>query len=76
MSGFSDLLGNERIKEYFERTLANGQISHAYILTGEAGMGRKTLAKAFAMTLLCEKNIDGVKAGEPCGTCHSCVQFL
>lgn len=76
MSGFSDLLGNERIKEYFERTLANGQISHAYILTGEAGMGRKTLAKAFAMTLLCEKNAGGAKVGEPCGTCHSCIQFL
>ena len=53
MSGFSDILGNERIKEYFKRTLDRGQISHAYILTGEAGMGRKTLAKAFAMTLLC-----------------------
>ncbi|MCI8566504.1 MAG: DNA polymerase III subunit delta' [Lachnospiraceae bacterium] len=76
MSGFSDFLGNERIKEYFARTLANGQISHAYILAGEAGMGRKTLAKAFAMTLLCEKNAGGQNSGEPCGVCHSCKQFL
>ena len=75
MSGFSDILGNERIKEYFKRTLDRGQISHAYILTGEAGMGRKTLAKAFAMTLLCEKNREGM-VGEPCESCHSCVQFL
>ena len=71
MPGFSDVLGNDMIKEYFERTLANGQISHAYILTGEAGMGRKTLAKAFAMTLLCEEN-----EKDPCGKCHSCRQFL
>lgn len=56
MSGFSDILGNEMIKEYFERTLTTGQVSHAYILTGEVGMGRKILAKAFAMTLLCENN--------------------
>lgn len=81
MSGFSDFLGNDNIKEYFERTLANGQISHAYILTGEAGMGRKTLAKAFAMTLLCENNkihsaIGDVTVSEPCGKCHSCVQFM
>ena len=75
MSGFSDILGNERIKEYFKRTLERGQISHAYILTGEAGMGRKTLAKAFAMTLLCDQNREG-SIGEPCGVCHSCVQFL
>ncbi len=71
MPGFSDVLGNDMIKEYFERTLANGQISHAYILTGEAGMGRKTLAKAFAMTLLCEE-----EGKDPCGKCHSCIQFL
>ena len=71
MPGFSDVLGNDMIKEYFERTLANGQISHAYILTGEAGMGRKTLAKSFAMTLLCEEN-----EKDPCGKCHSCRQFL
>lgn len=81
MPGFSDILGNEMIKEYFERTLANGQISHAYILTGEAGMGRKTLARAFAMTLLCEENAGnhgegGSKLREPCGKCHSCIQFL
>lgn len=72
MPGFSDILGNEMIKEYFERTLSNGQISHAYILTGEAGMGRKTLAKTFAMTLLCEENHSNQ---DPCGQCHSCIQF-
>lgn len=81
MPGFSDILGNEMVKEYFARTLANGQISHAYILTGETGMGRKTLTKAFAMTLLCENNKTGSQEhaptqGEPCGKCHSCVQFL
>lgn len=94
MPAFSDILGNEMIKEYFERTLANGQISHAYILTGEVGMGRKTLAKTFAMTLLCEQNrqdhdpdqislfdsLEGIdeedsSVKEPCGQCHSCIQF-
>ena len=34
-------------------------------------MGRKTLAKAFAMTLLCEKSDK-----EPCMECHSCKQIL
>lgn len=34
-------------------------------------MGRKSLANAFAMTLLCEK---GLK--EPCMECHSCKQML
>jgi len=81
MPGFSDILGNEKIKEYFQRTLARGQISHAYILTGESGMGRTTLAEAFAMTLLCENNTAVAEDGrtrrtEPCGICHSCRQLL
>ncbi len=71
MYGLSEVLGNEQIKEYFSKVLADGQVSHAYILTGEPGMGRKTLTNAFAMTLLCEKG-----GPEPCGVCHSCVQFL
>ncbi len=71
MHGFSEILGNEMIKEYFTKVLADGDISHAYILTGEAGMGRMSIARAFAMTLLCENSNT-----EPCGTCHSCVQFL
>lgn len=85
MPGLSDMLGNEMVKEYFRHTLVNRQFSHAYMLTGEAGMGRKTLAKAFAMTLLCEKNehLEKGKTAEkasdvsdPCGCCHSCIQFL
>ncbi len=71
MLGFQDILGHEQIKEYFQNALERHQFSHAYILTGEAGMGRKSLANAFAMALQCENG-----ETEPCGTCHSCRQFL
>ena len=71
MLGFEDILGHEQIKDYFKHALERRQVSHAYILTGEAGMGRKTLANAFAMALQCE---DGETRA--CGTCHSCRQFL
>ena len=71
MLRFEDILGHEQIKEYFKSALERHQVSHAYILTGEAGMGRKSLANAFAMALQCEKG-----GAEPCGVCHSCRQFL
>lgn len=71
MLRFEDILGHEQIKEYFKNALERRQVSHAYILTGEAGMGRKTLANAFAMALQCESG-----TAEPCGVCHSCRQFL
>ena len=71
MPGFNDIIGHEMIKEHFKKAIETNHVSHAYILTGEAGMGRKSLANAFAMTLLCEK---GKK--EPCMQCHACKQVM
>lgn len=71
MLSFQDIIGHEQIKEHFQKAIENHKVSHAYILTGEAGMGRKSLANAFALTLLCEKG-----GSEPCMECHACKQVL
>ena len=71
ITGFEEILGNEMVKDHVKKAIANHKISHAYILTGEAGMGRKSIANAFAMTLLCEKG-----GSEPCMSCHSCKQVM
>lgn len=68
---FQEILGNEMIKEHFLKAIESHRISHAYILTGEEGTGRKSIANAFAMTLLCERG-----GTEPCMVCHSCKQAL
>ena len=47
------------------------KISHAYIIQGEAGSGKKMLANLFATTLQCEEG--GI---EPCGHCQSCKQAV
>lgn len=71
MAGLEDILGNEHIVEHFKKAIENNKVSHAYIINGEKGMGKRTVAKAFAMTLLCEE-----KGTVPCMKCHSCVQAL
>lgn len=71
ITSFQEILGNEMIKEHFLKAIESHRISHAYILTGEEGTGRKSIANAFAMTLLCEKG-----GTEPCMVCHSCKQAL
>lgn len=71
MGGFRDILGNEEIKKHFQEGIRAKRISHSYIIHGEKGMGKRTVAKAFAMTLLCEAGGD-----EPCMECHSCKQCL
>ena len=71
MLGFDKILGHEQIKEHFQNAVQKRKVSHAYILSGEAGMGRKSLANAFALSLLCEKGL-----AEPCMQCHACTQVL
>lgn len=68
MSQFKDMIGHEKIINHFQTAIKKGQVSHAYILEGEAGSGKKTLAKAFAQALECESG-----SGESCETCHSCM---
>ena len=42
------------------------KLSHAYLLTGPEGIGKKTLAMDFAARILCEGET------KPCGTCKHC----
>ena len=71
MLAFQDILGHDTIKRHFQKAIELHKVSHAYILAGEAGMGRKSLAHAFALTLLCEKG-----KSQPCMSCHACKQVL
>ncbi|MBD9220244.1 MAG: DNA polymerase III subunit delta, partial [Clostridiales bacterium] len=70
MNNFSDIIGNEQIIKSIRCVLKNKMISHAYIIAGEEGGGKKILANAFAKTLLCENGGD-----EPCDNCISCRTF-
>lgn len=69
MPGFHDIVGHKQVITHLEHAMELGKISHAYILSGEKGSGKKLLAEVFAEALQCEK---GEK--EPCRNCHSCKQ--
>lgn len=69
MESFKDVVGHKDILKYISSAVENNRVSHAYILNGEIGSGKKMLANLFAMTLLCETGDN-----EPCGKCHSCKQ--
>lgn len=69
MKGFKDVIGHNDIIEYIQNAVSQDKVSHAYILNGERGSGKKMLADLFAMTLQCEEHTTS-----PCGECHSCKQ--
>ena len=88
MRKFSDIIGQKAIIEHLYNALRTGSISHAYILSGDAGSGRKTIASIFAAALQCEdlqeeeteepdqpaSRMRKRKLLEPCGRCLSCIQ--
>ncbi|MGF7144362.1 DNA polymerase-3 subunit delta' [Anaerotaenia torta] len=68
MQGFEQIIGHESIIQHLQNAIRSGKVSHAYIFHGEAGMGKKLLADAFACALQCEEG------GAACGRCKSCMQ--
>ena len=54
MSGFKDVVGHKNIIKYIQNAVTADAVSHAYILNGERGSGKKLLANLFAMSLQCE----------------------
>lgn len=64
---FEDMIGQEQVKEQLTGAITNNRVSHAYIICGEKGSGKKTIARLFAAALQCEAS-----GTDPCGKCHSC----
>lgn len=67
---FSQIIGHKKVIEHLQQSVLHNRINHAYIFDGVKGIGKMTIAKAFAKTLNCEKG--GI---EPCGECISCKTF-
>lgn len=68
MSVFEDLVGQEEVVSRLTRAATDPTaMTHAWLLTGPAGSGRSTAARAFAAALQCE---DAANPG--CGDCQAC----
>ncbi len=68
---FSEVLGQPKAKEMLSRAMASAKMSHAYLFRGPAGVGKKTMAHAFAATINCAAPV----SHEACGSCPSCQKF-
>jgi DNA polymerase-3 subunit delta' len=66
---FHDIYGHEKKIEALRKALTQKRIGHAYLFSGIAAVGKKTLALEFAKALNCEKE-DTLH--DSCGECSSC----
>lgn len=67
---FETLLGNDRLKQNLTSSLAQGRISHFYLISGPVGSGKHTLARLLAAAIMCKD------AKRPCLNCTACRKVM
>ena len=68
---FSDIIGQELIKEQLRQTVRAQRLPHAQLFSGAEGVGKLPLALAYAQYINCENRSEQ----DSCGVCPSCVKF-
>lgn len=68
---FTELVGQENIKDVLINSIKTNKIAHAYIFTGPRGTGKTSTAKIFAKTLNCLHNENGIS----CDECDMCKTY-
>lgn len=70
---FGDIIGHQGAVRLLRRAVSSGSVAHAYLFTGGAGVGKFSLAQAFAAALTC---LQPTQDGDSCGQCQSCRRFV
>lgn len=70
MYTFEEIIGYEDIKEHIGSSIKMKKLSHAYIIDGAKGSGKKLIANTLAKTLQCVE-----QQTSPCNKCKSCITF-
>ena len=68
---FSELIGQEHVKTTLENAILQKRIAHGYILSGQRGTGKTTVARILARCLNCTEG----PTAKPCGVCSSCLEI-
>lgn len=69
---FSDIIGQETVKQHLRTMYINHRIPHAMLFVGQEGVGGLQLAYAFAQYINCTGDKSN---GDSCGTCPSCIKY-
>lgn len=69
MSFLPHVPGQELAKQYFSRALERGRLSHAYLLIGPEGTGKRHFARELSRVFFCESR-------NSCGECPPCLSII
>ncbi len=65
---FSEIIGQDTVKQQLVKMVQSNRLSHAIMLFGQEGVGKKALAHAFAQYIICSNK----QEGDACGHCDNC----
>jgi DNA polymerase-3 subunit gamma/tau len=68
---FSELVGQEHVRQALVNALDSGRVHHAFLFTGTRGVGKTTIARILARSLNCERGVSSA----PCGECGACREI-
>ena len=71
---FSQIAGQDAVKQKLTETVRNERVSHAQLFLGPAGSGKLALALAYAQFINC-LDPDKLMRNDSCGKCSSCHKY-
>ena len=69
---FSEIVGQETIVQTLRNAVLSGEVAHAYLFSGERGIGKTSIARILARAVNCLNPSNG----EPCNECANCTVIL
>ena len=70
MNMFSDLVGNQKVKESLLHLLRSGRLPNSMLFAGPDGVGKKEFAVELSRAFVCQRPADG----SACGKCAACAR--
>lgn len=68
---FDQVIGQDFCVQSLQNSINLNKLHNAYLFSGTRGVGKTTIARIFAKSLLCKEGISGI----PCGKCDSCLSI-
>lgn len=68
---FDDIIGQRDVTQSLLNAILKDRVGHAYLFSGPAGIGKRTVARIFANQLLC----GDMRDGRACGRCQACTLY-
>ena len=66
---FNEVIGQDFCVQSLSNSIKLNKMHNAYLFSGTRGVGKTTIARIFAKSLLCKEGISDT----PCGKCESCL---